>query len=210
MILDSSPFSRVGVTIILHHSIEFMLWSSTIYNFDRCLNLIIGSISEAFNWCTIVTKDSQHNWTHLIVFWSQQPCSTGRLRCSFRHPPVASLVFLFAWALTASTKAASNDNLPQPLIRAEKVSIKITEDIYEKGTNFCKTNLRDRLVLNKGNMPYATKEIKFKLHKLWKTTRAWHMLSLGKGYYWRWEKPQEGGLNCVFGNFFFYVLDNCP
>ena len=93
-------------------------------------------------------------------------------------PPVASLVFLFAQALTASTKAASNDNLPQPLIRGEKVSIKITEDIYEKGTNFCKTNLRGRLVLNKGNKPYATKEIKCKLHKLWKTTRAWHMLSL--------------------------------
>jgi len=21
---------------------------------------------------------------------------------------------------------------------------------------------------------------------------------------------KKGGLNCVFGNFFFYVLDNCP
>jgi len=34
---------------------------------------------------------------------------------------------------------------------------------------------------------------------------------------WRWKLETEGeknhkkgGLNCVFGNFFFYVLDNCP
>jgi hypothetical protein len=81
-------------------------------------------------------------------------------------PPVASPVISFAQALTASTKAASNDNLPQPLIRGERVSIKITEDIYEKGTTFCKTNLRGRLVLNKGDKPYATKEIQWKLQKL--------------------------------------------
>jgi len=27
---------------------------------------------------------------------------------------------------------------------------------------------------------------------------------------WRWENHKKGGLNCVFGNFFFYVQDNCP
>ena len=24
------------------------------------------------------------------------------------------------------------------------------------------------------------------------------------------KNHKKGGLNCVFGNFFFYVLDNCP
>ena len=24
------------------------------------------------------------------------------------------------------------------------------------------------------------------------------------------KTTRRGGLNCVFGNFFFYVLDNCP
>jgi len=98
-------------------------------------------------------------------------------------PPVASPVISFAQALTASTKAASNDNLPQPLIRGERVSMKITQDIYEKGMTVCKTNLRGRLLLNKGDKPYATKEIQSKLQKLWKTTRAWSMVSLGRGYY---------------------------
>jgi len=24
------------------------------------------------------------------------------------------------------------------------------------------------------------------------------------------KNHKKGGLNCVFGNFFFYILDNCP
>jgi len=98
-------------------------------------------------------------------------------------PPVASPVSSFAQALTTSTRDASNDNLPQPLIRGERVSIKITQDIYEKGMDVCKTNLRGRLVLNKGDKPYATKEIKSKLQQLRKTTGACSMMSLGRGYY---------------------------
>ena len=47
----------------------------------------------------------------------------------------------------------------------------------------CKTNLRGRLVLNKGDKPYATKDIQLKLQKIWKTTGTWRMLSLGRGYY---------------------------
>ncbi|KEH27899.1 hypothetical protein MTR_5g048840 [Medicago truncatula] len=96
-------------------------------------------------------------------------------------PPVASTVISFAQALKALTKAVSNDNLSQPLIRGERVSIKITQDIYEKGMTACKTNLRGRLVLNKGDKPFATKEIQSKLQKLWKTTGAWKMMSLGRG-----------------------------
>jgi len=107
--------------------------------------------------------------------------SVGRVATP--HVPVASSVVSFAQALTGSTKAASNDNLPQPSIRGERVSIKITQDFYERGMNFCKSNLRGRLVLNKGDKPYSTKEIESKLQKLWKTGGAWHMLSLGRGYY---------------------------
>jgi len=32
------------------------------------------------------------------------------------------------------------------------------------------------------------------------------MLELSEGV----KNHKKGGLNCVFGNFFFYVLDNCP
>lgn len=67
---------------------------------------------------------------------------------------------------------SSNDNFPQPLIRGEIVSIKITQDIYEKGMAVCKRNLRGRLVLNKGDKPYATKDIQMKLQKLMSVQRT--------------------------------------
>ena len=93
-------------------------------------------------------------------------------------PPVS-----FAQALTGSTKSASNDNLPQPLIRGEQVSIKIIQDVYEKGTAVCKHNLRGRLLFNKGDKPYTKKDIQTQLLKVWKTTATWSMTLLGRGYY---------------------------
>jgi len=32
----------------------------------------------------------------------------------------------------------------------------------------------------------------------------WSVVSEGE------KNHKKGGLNCVFGNFFFYVLENCP
>jgi len=97
--------------------------------------------------------------------------------------PSASPVVTFAQALTASTRAASNENLPHPTIHAETLSIKITQGTYERGMDVCKSNLRGHLVLNKGDKPYATKEIESKLKKIWKTADAWRMMSLVRGFY---------------------------
>ena len=73
--------------------------------------------------------------------------------------------------------------MPVPYIRGETLGIKITQDFYERGRNFCKTNFRGRLVLKKGDKPYTTKDIESKLQKLWKIRGAWRMLSLGRGFY---------------------------
>jgi len=94
-------------------------------------------------------------------------------------PPARS----FAQVLAASQSRSVNENLPQPIIRGDEVSIKISPEIYEKGLAVCKRNLGGRLVLNKGDKPYTTKEIQQKLEKQWKTTASWTMLSLGRGYY---------------------------
>jgi len=82
-------------------------------------------------------------------------------------PPPSKLVqrISFAQALTAAPTTSSNDNLPKPLIRGESVRITISQQIYEKGLEICKHNLRDRLVLSKGDKPYTTKDIHLKLQK---------------------------------------------
>jgi len=102
-----------------------------------------------------------------------------------RSPPSSTpkAVTSFAQVLTAALPVSSNDNLPQPYIRGETLGIKISHEIYEKGMVVCKHHLRGRLVLNKGDKPYMTRDIELKLHKLWKTTGAGSMLSLGRGYY---------------------------
>jgi len=89
----------------------------------------------------------------------------------------------FAQALTAAPTTFVNDNLPQPLIRGESVSITISQQIYEKGLEIYKHNLRGRLVLSKGDKPYTTKDIHLKLQKQWKTTGEWSMRPLGRGFF---------------------------
>ena len=98
-------------------------------------------------------------------------------------PPKPLNRISFAQALTTEPRTSSNDNLPKPLIRGEKVSITITQHIYEKGMEICKHNLRGRLVLNKGDKPYTTKDIHLKLQKQWKTTGEWSIVPLGRGYF---------------------------
>jgi len=94
----------------------------------------------------------------------------------------------FAQALVASHNNVPKTTMPQPTIRGDTLSIWITQPIYEKGVNVCKRNLRGRLVLNKGDKPYASKEIEDKLKKQWKTAAPWTLLSLGSilvlAYYW--------------------------
>ena len=48
---------------------------------------------------------------------------------------------------------------------------------------FYKINLRGRLVLNKEDKPYATKDITAKLHKLCKVKGPRHMLSLAREFF---------------------------
>jgi len=92
----------------------------------------------------------------------------------------------FARALKSSLNpphtVSTNDDLPQPSIRGETVSIRISQSI-EQGIDVCKRNLRGRLVLNKGDKPYTAKEIEAKLQKHWKTAAPWTLMSLVRGFY---------------------------
>jgi len=87
----------------------------------------------------------------------------------------------FAQALCG--KSALSDPLPMPYMRGDMLSVKITDDVYVRGLDACKTNLRGRLVLNKGDKPPTSKDLAVKLQKLWKVTGPWHLTSLGRGFY---------------------------
>jgi hypothetical protein len=95
----------------------------------------------------------------------------------------------FAQALRGNTVVS--DPLPVPSIRGDILSIKITDTVYCRGLDACKTNLRGRLVLNKGDKPYSSKDLAAKLQNLWKVKGPWHLTSLGRGYYEFFFNSQE-------------------
>lgn len=70
----------------------------------------------------------------------------------------------FAQALRGPLPTA--EPLPLPFIRGDTLSISVSTTAYSRGLDYCKANLRGRLVLNKGDKPYATKYITAKLHQL--------------------------------------------
>ena len=116
--------------------------------------------------------------------WQAELAITGTASPRLAPPPPKPVSRLsFAQAVSASASISTNDDLPQPLIRGESVSIHISQHVYEKGMEICKRNLRGRLVLIKGDKTYTAKDIHSKLQKQWKTTGAWSMTPLGRGYY---------------------------
>jgi hypothetical protein len=68
----------------------------------------------------------------------------------------------FAQALRGPTVTYS-DPLPASIFRGETLSIHITKDAYLRGLEACRTNLRGRLMLNKGDKAYSSRELFSKL-----------------------------------------------
>ncbi|MCI26271.1 NBS resistance protein, partial [Trifolium medium] len=73
--------------------------------------------------------------------------------------------------------------LPSPSIKGDSLSIKITQEEYERGLTDCKRNHHGRLLLNKGDKPMTARDLSTKLSKIWLTSSQWKMISLGRGYY---------------------------
>lgn len=73
--------------------------------------------------------------------------------------------------------------MPKPFRNGDSISIKISEDEYQKGLDSCKNNLHGRFLLPKGSAPIKFQDLKSKLAKLWKPLGSWHMIPLGRGYY---------------------------
>jgi len=96
-----------------------------------------------------------------------------------KNPPTKS----FAQALVAATVTDNSTSLPTPVIRGETLCIHISQETYARGVAVCKRNLRGRLILNKGDKPYGSREVLTKLQHLWTNIGPWKMTPLGKGYF---------------------------
>ena len=123
------------------------------------------------------------NWQAELSLPAAIPSKVAPSPMALTSTAVVSQPRSFAQALVASHSNVTNVIMPQPTIRGDTLSIRITQPVYEKGVNVCKRNLCGRLVLNKGDKPYVSMEIEDKVKKQWKTAAPWTLLSLGRGYY---------------------------
>ncbi|MCI08339.1 pectin acetylesterase, partial [Trifolium medium] len=88
----------------------------------------------------------------------------------------------FAQALTNICEIPLSQ-IPQPVVKGDRLSIQIPEDDYLAGMDACKHNLHGRIIWPKGSTPLSAVALKSKLSHIWKDLSKWGVFSLGKGFY---------------------------
>ncbi|MCH81555.1 hypothetical protein A2U01_0002345, partial [Trifolium medium] len=73
--------------------------------------------------------------------------------------------------------------LPQPVVKGDRLAIEIPENYYLVGLEACKHNLHGRILWPKGSTPLSVAALKEKLSLIWKDLSKWGIISLGKGFY---------------------------
>jgi hypothetical protein len=73
--------------------------------------------------------------------------------------------------------------LPQPVVKGDRLAIEIPENFYLAGLEACKHNLHGRVIWPKGSTPLSVGALKDKLSLIWKDLSRWGIISLGKGFY---------------------------
>jgi hypothetical protein len=89
----------------------------------------------------------------------------------------------FVQALNSSVCDIPASQLPQPVIKGDRVSITIPEEDYIEEMEACKHSLHARIIYPKGATPLTVYDLKGKLSAIWKEIGIWGISTLGMGYY---------------------------
>ncbi|XP_058726093.1 uncharacterized protein LOC131597408 [Vicia villosa] len=73
--------------------------------------------------------------------------------------------------------------LPQSIVKGDRISITIPEDEYLAGIASCKFNLHGRIFWPKGSAPLKVDALRQKLSTIWSSLAKWGLTSLSKGYF---------------------------
>jgi len=76
-----------------------------------------------------------------------------------------------------------NSQLPQSVIKGDRVSITIPEDIYHQQVEACKHNLHARIIYPKVSTPLTIFVMRSKLAAQWKDLGRWGVQNIGKGFF---------------------------
>jgi hypothetical protein len=73
--------------------------------------------------------------------------------------------------------------MPQPVVKGDRLAIEIPEVAYQACLDACKHNLHGRIIWPKGSTPLSVVTLKAKLSLIWKDFSKWGVISLGKGFF---------------------------
>ncbi|XP_062014371.1 uncharacterized protein LOC133730879 [Rosa rugosa] len=108
----------------------------------------------------------------------------GGLDAALPSPPPAPKARSFASVLSNSNESSIPlSQLPAPVVRGDKIYVKINESLYQEQLKNFKTNLIGRLLLRKGSTPLKTTTLKGLLAALWRPSEPLRLVPLGKGYF---------------------------
>jgi hypothetical protein len=110
----------------------------------------------------------------------------GHSAPSIPPPPTEILAKLpqptFAQTLSSVCDVPASQ-LPQPIVKGDRLFIAIPEEEYLEGMVTCKHNLHGRVIWPKGSSPLKVDALRNKLLTAWKDLGRWGITSLGKGFY---------------------------
>ncbi|GAU35943.1 hypothetical protein TSUD_394910 [Trifolium subterraneum] len=107
----------------------------------------------------------------------------------FDSEPVANNTIVQPKTPKTFAQALSNvcdiplSQLPQPVIKGDRLAIEIPEVTYQASLEACKHNLHGGILWPKGSSPLSAVALKAKLSKIWKDFSKWGLISLGKGFF---------------------------
>lgn len=67
--------------------------------------------------------------------------------------------------------------------KGEYLSIKVDEELVQRGVSTLQHSLIGRLTLAQGDSPYNLDSLKAKLNQVWEILGTWNLIPLGRGYY---------------------------
>jgi hypothetical protein len=117
----------------------------------------------------------------IIIPWSCLQDQASKPSSS-KSPPAPSKLKSFADAVNNVCDVPLSQ-LPQPVVKGDRIAISIPEEEYVVGATTCKHNLHGRILWPKGTTPLKVGDLKAKLAPIWKTLGRWGVTSLGKGFY---------------------------
>jgi hypothetical protein len=118
-------------------------------------------------------------WKFLDTFDSPNSVAHGTNTAAIVKPQPPKT---FAQALTNICDIPLSQ-IPQPVVKGDRLAIEIPELYYEAGLEACKHNLHGRIIWPKGSTPLSVAALKVKLASIWKDLSKWGVISLGKGFF---------------------------